>query len=104
MKAYLWGRASLCRSLLAHISHSNKPPHGLLSELRPYPPNASTEATLNGLLVLANSNHSAPHFDSSARKVSPSRRMQLCIDARSSGSRSLLWTKVVYRGLSVSMS
>src|SRR5215217_3965246 len=45
------------------------------------PPNASAEFTLNGLLVLANSNHSAPHFDSSARKVSPSRCMQFCIDA-----------------------
>jgi hypothetical protein len=28
-------------------------PKGLLAELRPYLPNASTEATLNGLLVVA---------------------------------------------------
>jgi hypothetical protein len=26
MEAYLWDRASLLRSILAHISHSNKPP------------------------------------------------------------------------------
>jgi hypothetical protein len=30
--------------------------------------------------------------------------LQLCIDARSSGSRSLLWAKVVYRSLSASIS
>jgi hypothetical protein len=28
MEAYLWGLASLFRSILAHISHSNKPPLG----------------------------------------------------------------------------
>ena len=28
-------------------------PNGLLAELRPYPPDASTEATLNGLLIVA---------------------------------------------------
>src|SRR5688500_18947337 len=26
MEAYLWGRAGLLRSILVHISHSNKPP------------------------------------------------------------------------------
>ena len=26
MEAYLWGRGSLLRSILDHISHSNKPP------------------------------------------------------------------------------
>src|SRR5215217_1009198 len=29
MEAYLWGRASLFRSILAYISHSNKPPIGV---------------------------------------------------------------------------
>src|SRR5215218_5368603 len=71
-------------SLRVRCSPSGCDRSALLAELQPYPPNAGTEATLNGLLVLANSNHSAPHFDSSARKVSPSRRMQFCIDASSS--------------------
>src|SRR5215216_7431663 len=44
-------------------------PKGLLAELRPYPPNASTNATLNGGLVVAPTHRCrririAPHYSS----------------------------------------
>src|SRR5687768_4040947 len=39
MEAYLWGRRSLFRSILAHRSHFNKPPVGELLERAAFPQN-----------------------------------------------------------------